>query len=105
MNQDNKNNEKIDLSDEFKNSDIDTKHTTVNSFYPEAPKMIQWVIKYSGGLAKNKKQASYVLIGFIIIMITIALFSFFNPNNQSLRETKYNPDTKYSGENLPDNFR
>jgi len=44
---------------------------------PETPKIIQWVIKYSGGLVKDKKQADYVLLGFVVVVIIISLFLFF----------------------------
>lgn len=37
---------------------------------PETPKMIGWLIKYSGGLITDKKQAALVLVA-------IAIFSFF----------------------------
>ena len=47
------------------------------SYYPETPKIIQWVIKYSGGLIKDKKQASYVLIGFVIVAIIVFLVVVF----------------------------
>lgn len=43
----------------------------------EAPKMVQWVIKISGGSIKNEKQAQYVLLIFVVIMIGISLFLFF----------------------------
>lgn len=42
-------------------------------FFPETPKMVQWTVKYSGGLVKNEKQANYVLIGFIAVIIIIAI--------------------------------
>lgn len=51
---------------------------SARSFESENPKIIQWVIKYSGGYIKDDKQASYVLIGFVaiaIIIVSIFLFS------------------------------
>lgn len=42
------------------------------------PKIIQWIIKYSGGLIKDEKQANHILIGFIIVAVIISLFIFFN---------------------------
>jgi len=45
--------------------------------YPETPKIIQWVIKYSGGYIKDEKQVSYVLIGFVAVAIIISLFLIF----------------------------
>lgn len=79
MNQDNKNNNKnSDLSSEFKNSD----KQTAQIFYPGTPKVVQWVIKYSGGLVRDEKQASYVLIGFVAAAIIISLFLFFGRGNK-----------------------
>ena len=43
----------------------------------ETPKMIQLVIKYSGGSIKNEKQAQYVLLGFVVIVVGISLFLFW----------------------------
>ena len=43
---------------------------------PQSPKVIQWVMKYSGGLIKDEKQANYVLIGFAVLAIIIS-FSLF----------------------------
>ena len=47
-------------------------------FSPETPRIIQWIIKYSGGLIKNEKQAAHVLIGLAILMIIISLILFSN---------------------------
>ncbi len=51
-------------------------------FYNETstPKMVQLVMKLSGGAIKEQKQAEYVLLGFAILAIIISLFLFFgNP--------------------------
>jgi len=44
------------------------------NYSPGIPKMIQWVVKYSGGYIKDQKQASYVLIGFAALAVAISLF-------------------------------
>jgi len=49
-------------------------------FDPETPRMARWVIKYSGGIVKDERQASYVLIGFVVLAIIFSLFMFFNQN-------------------------
>jgi len=41
------------------------------------PKVVEYVIRYSGGYVKDEKQASYVILGFVIIAITISAFLFF----------------------------
>jgi len=85
MDQNNKNNNEIDLSKEFKDSETNEfKNESLSSnnlFLPNTPKIIQWVIKYSGGLIKDEKQAYYVLIGFITIAIIISLFLVFGYNS------------------------
>jgi hypothetical protein len=43
---------------------------------PTAPKIIRWLIKYSGGLIKNEKQAFYVILGFIVLAIIISFLLF-----------------------------
>jgi len=45
--------------------------------FPFAPKIIRWLIKYSGGLITNKRQAEYILLGFIVFVIIISLFFNF----------------------------
>jgi hypothetical protein len=80
MDQDNKDNEGIDLSGSLKDSGTGVKleeYRVPRSYYPGTPKIIQWVIKYSGGLVKNEKQASYVLIGFVAAAIVITMFLVF----------------------------
>lgn len=49
--------------------------------------MIQWVIKYSGGLVKDKIQAKYVLLGFVLVAIVISLILLFGggPQGQELQ--------------------
>ena len=48
-------------------------------YYHESsvPKMIQWVMKYSGGLVKDANQAGYVLVGLAIIAFGISIYLFF----------------------------
>ena len=44
----------------------------------ETPKMIQLVIKYSGGSIKNEKQAQYVLLGLVVVIIIITIILLLN---------------------------
>ena len=46
----------------------------------EGSRILQLVIKYSGGLIKDKTQAQYVVLGFVAIIIFISLIFFFNRN-------------------------
>lgn len=79
MNQEKENNNGIDLSKSFGNSDRKFQEETRSPEYffrPGTPKIIRWLIKYSGGLIKNENQAAYVLIGFVVLAIIILLFLF-----------------------------
>lgn len=49
---------------------------TTRSFETPTPKIVQWVIKYSGGLIKDERQANYILIGFVAVAIIVSLFLF-----------------------------
>lgn len=60
----------------------------VERYYPETTKTVQWVIKYSGGLLKDEKQASLVLIGFALVTTIIALFLIFSIGNGEIRSPK-----------------
>ena len=71
-------NEGIDLSGRFKNSSTGVQFQNewrrpADASYPGAPKIIQWAMKYSGGYVKDEKQASYVLLGFVILAAIIFL--------------------------------
>ena len=54
---------------------------TRQSFQTPTPKIVEWVIKYSGGSIKDEKQANYILIGFVAVAIIISLFLFFGDYN------------------------
>lgn len=86
MDQNNKNNEGIDLSGALKGSGGGAKSReqgVERTFFPGTPKVIQWTIKYSWGLIQNKKQASYVLLGFAALAIVISLFLIFGGGKES----------------------
>ena len=50
---------------------------TRQSFQTPTPKIVEWVIKYSGGAIKDEKQANYVLIGFVAVAIIVSFFFVF----------------------------
>lgn len=57
---------------------------------PRNPKVIGWVIRYSGGLVKDETRASYVLLGLVIVIFIAALvilFSFGFFGGSSLERT------------------
>lgn len=43
----------------------------------QAPGMAGWVMKFSGGLIKNEKQAEYVLVFITILFFLISFYLFF----------------------------
>lgn len=47
------------------------------SFRTPTPKIVGWVMKYSGGYIKDENQANYFLIGFIVLAIIVSMFLFF----------------------------
>ena len=63
---------------------------SARSFQIPTPKIVQWVIKYSGGYVRDEKQANYVLIGFVSVAIIITIFLFYNSVTSS-RSQKLTP--------------
>jgi len=56
----------------------DEQSQRLRSFQTTTPKIVGWVIKYSGGLVKNEKQANYVLVGFIVVAIVVVIIFLFS---------------------------
>ena len=59
------------------------------SFQTPTPKIVEWVIKYSGGAIKDEKQANYVLIGFVALVIIISLFLIFSNSGGGAKPLPY----------------
>jgi len=55
----------------------------LQSFQPPTPKIVQWVIKYSGGYIKDEKQAQYALIGFVAVALVVTFFMLFSGGRNS----------------------
>jgi len=82
MNEDKNKKEGINLS-KFRKKELDVKsqgRQWSSGVYvsPFAPKIIQWVVRYSGGLIRNEKQAYYVVFGLIVFVVIISLFLIFS---------------------------
>lgn len=80
MVQEKENNSEIDLSKSFGDSGRKFQEEDQSPQYffrPGTPKIIRWLIKYSGGLIKNENQAAYVLIGFVALAVIVVLFLVF----------------------------
>ena len=54
--------------------------------------MVQWVIKYSCGMVKDEKQANYVLIGFVVIVVVILLYLISGMGIDIPQEALKNPE-------------
>ena len=63
---------------------------------PQTPKIIQWFIKYSGGLIKDEKQANYVIWGLIGLFSVITIILFYSALSGPSK-----PPAGYRG-NIPD---
>lgn len=62
------------------------------SYYSGTPKVIQFIIKCSGGYIKDEKRAVYAILGFVVLAIIISLFLILGggPRGQSL-ENRFPP--------------
>ena len=49
---------------------------------PTSPKVIHWVVKYSGGIIKDSKQANYAVLAFVALAILVSLFLVFGGNGK-----------------------
>ena len=47
-------------------------------YEPPKPRMVQWVINHSSGYIKDEKQAVYLLLGFVALMVIISLLMFLD---------------------------
>lgn len=61
----------------YRDEQINTDTKRIVRYEPAGPKMVQLVIRYSGGLIKDEKQANYVLLGFVVIALLIIFVMFF----------------------------
>ncbi len=43
----------------------------------DVPKIVRLVMKLSGGAIKEEKQAEYILLGIVILMLGLSLYFFF----------------------------
>ncbi|MFZ3011487.1 MAG: hypothetical protein WA060_00595 [Minisyncoccia bacterium] len=62
---------------EAKDQTQQTEKVSETSNNSEIPKMVQLIMKWSGGAIKEQKQAEYVLLTFIAIAMLISLYLFF----------------------------
>ena len=83
MDQNNKPPKIVFEGDEFQHS--------TRSFQTQTPKIVGWVIKYSGGYIKDERQANYVLIGFVVLAIGVSLFLIFGGSSSNNKKIPFVP--------------
>src|SRR5258708_1936283 len=55
----------------------------VAASYSAPSKMTERLMKYSGGIIKDERQAEYVLLGFVVVALGISFYLFFGGNHRS----------------------
>jgi hypothetical protein len=63
---------------EIKSQAEQVQKTPETSKTSDVPKMVQLVMKWSGGAIKEQKTAEYFLLGFVVLVIGISLYLFFS---------------------------
>jgi len=56
--------------------DDEQRHTRL--YTSQTSTMSQWLMKYSGGYVKNEKQASYVMMVFVILAVSFSIYLLFD---------------------------
>jgi len=98
MDQNNKNGNNINLGETPNGSssgvEFQESGWSAVKYYREqdTPKIIRWTMKCSGGYIKDKKQASYLLFVFVVIMIIVSFFLIFSSGEKA--EIKAPPGEK-----------
>jgi len=91
----NKDNIGADLNATFKDSDTRVRFEEYNVPRSDSigtPKIVRWVIKYSGGLIKNESQVSYVILCFFVVSITIFFLVVFGDESEIPLPSTPGPD-------------
>ncbi len=72
----NENKENVDLrdaSEEVEDEKTEITSGLSNRYPAKGSKLVDMVTKYSGGLVKNEKQASYAVLAFVALIIAISI--------------------------------
>ena len=87
------------------NEDSTDKYKVIES-YKEAstPKMVKFVIRVSGGAIKDQRQAEWVLLGVVVIVMGISLYLFFWESGLNLISTKSTKVSMPVDQNIPSTF-
>ena len=70
----------------------DASRKSMFSFKKDSPKIVQLVIKYSGGSIKDEKQATYVLLVFVIVLFIAMFLLFFGGGRNIPKAALENPE-------------
>jgi len=65
--------------------------------YPNTPAVIRLVLKYSGGMIKNRRQAEMVIFGFVIIAILFSLLMFIVGSSKNTKAPPLSPKIENAG--------
>ena len=69
----------------------DERGKPVPGFTDGTPKIVQLIMKQSGGAIKSEKQAEYLILGFSILAIVISIFLFFNRSEGKKQKIEVSP--------------
>lgn len=72
----NENKENVDLrvaSEETEGEKAEITSGLSNRYPAKGSKLVDLVTRYSGGLIKNEKQASYIVLAFVVVIIAITI--------------------------------
>ena len=73
---------------EVKSNIEQVKQAIATSQTSDAPKIVQLVMKISGGAIKDERQAEYVLLGFVVVAIIVSLFLFLGGGKKIISPPK-----------------
>jgi hypothetical protein len=76
--------QKINLNETDYNPDLESGQwqSPTQPDFSGTPRIIQWVIRYSGGLVRNERQASFVVLGFVALAIIVFLITIFTGGSE-----------------------
>ncbi len=77
----NENQEIMDALKEFEEKSIveqqkQAANVPKDTTFSDSPKMVEELLKSSGGVIKSKKQAEYVLLGVVVAMLALSVYFF-----------------------------
>ena len=75
----------MDILEQYNKENPEISHWNPDEYTNSSDsKIVQWLMRHSGGYIKNEQQANYIMIGFVILIILAFLFSVLGRNKFSL---------------------